>query len=196
MSQLTPGATREQLAAALTRLWWLPLVRGVLLIVLGGYALFRPGMTAAAFTQVIGIFLIGDGVLAIVSGLLGETQFRLWAILRGVLLIAVGAFVFGHAAVVTGVTVTVIMYTIAIGVITGGLLEIVTAVRERKQLEGEGWLMLAGALAVLFGLLLMAAPLSFGLLIVRIIGVYAIFFGVALIVFAFKMRRFGKALRP
>ena len=45
MSDVPENSPGLHVAQALGRLWWLPLVRGILLLLLGAYALFRPGMT-------------------------------------------------------------------------------------------------------------------------------------------------------
>jgi uncharacterized membrane protein HdeD (DUF308 family) len=68
----------------------------------------------------------------------------------------------------------------------------IAAIQDRKQIEGEGWLILGGALTVLFGVVLLVAPLSFGLFMVRVLGVFAIFSGVSMFVFAFRLRGLGK----
>ena len=98
----------------------------------------------------------------------------------------------GHSAFVAGVTATVALYVIAFGVIASGVLEIVAAIRDRKEIEGEGWLLLSGGLAVLFGVLLLISPIAFGLFIVRVLGAYAILYGISLIALAFRVRSFGK----
>jgi uncharacterized membrane protein HdeD (DUF308 family) len=185
---------REQAAEVMGRLWWLPLVRGLCLILLGGYALFRPGLTVAALTQVVAIFLVADGILAILAGILGETPSRLWTIVRGIIAILVGVFVFGHAAVVAGLAATIVLYIVAFGAIASGIVEIVAAIQDRKEIEGESWLILGGVLAIVFGILLLVAPLTFGQLIVRILGAYAIVFGGVLVPLAFRIRKLGKKL--
>lgn len=195
MIEAESSTPRQHVAEAIGRLWWLPLLRGILMLILGSYALFRPGMTVGAFVQVIGIFVIADGILAIVAGIVGEVPSRLWVIIRGVLEILVGLFVFANPFLVSGITATFLLYLIAFAAILGGILEIVAAIQDRKQIEGEGWLILGGALTVLFGVLILMAPLSFGLLIVRILGGFAIFAGVSLIVFAFRVRGLGKHLQ-
>ena len=43
MSETSSAAPRERFAEAIGRLWWLPLARGIVLLVLAGYALFPPG---------------------------------------------------------------------------------------------------------------------------------------------------------
>ena len=166
----------------------------VLLILVGLYALFRPGMTAVALTQVIAIFLIADGVLSIIAGILGETPSRLWTIVRGVVEILIGVFVFGHAVAVAGITTNVILYIIAFGAIVTGILEVIAAIQDRKEIEGEIWMILGGLLTVLFGLVLMMAPLFWGTMIVRLLGIYAIVYGISLIALAFRIRKFGKHL--
>jgi uncharacterized membrane protein HdeD (DUF308 family) len=186
---------RPHLAEAIRSLWWLPLVRGLFLLVLGGYALFRPGMTVAVLVQVIGIFLIADGVLAILAGMLGDVPSRGWTIVRGVLAILAGIFVFANPVLVAGITAVALLYLVAITSILVGVLEIVAAIRDRNDIEGEGWLILGGVLGVLFGVLLLIAPISFGLLMVRILGVFAIIAGISLTLFAFRLRGLGKQLQ-
>jgi uncharacterized membrane protein HdeD (DUF308 family) len=194
MSDLTAVSPRQQVAEAIGSLWWLPLLRGVMLIILGGYALFRPGMTVVALTQVVGVFVIADGILAIIAGILGQTPSRGWTIVRGVIAILIGIFVFGHAVAVAGITATVVLYVIAFGAIVTGVLEVMAAIQERKEIEGAGWLLFGGVLAILFGVLLLIAPLAFGELVVRVLGAYAIIYGIALAVLAFRVRSLGKAL--
>jgi uncharacterized membrane protein HdeD (DUF308 family) len=68
----------------------------------------------------------------------------------------------------------------------------VAAIQDRKHIEGEGWLVLSGSLAVLFGFLLLMAPLSFGLLMIRVLGVFAILLGITMVGFAFRLKKFSK----
>ena len=195
MSEASSETPRDRVEGALGSLWWLPLIRGILLLLVGSYALFRPGMTIGALAQVVGIFVIVDGILSIVAGIMGDVPSRGWVIVRGVLEILVGAFVFANPLIVAGVTATFLVYVLAFSAILSGVLEIVAAIQDRKQIEGEGWLVLGGAITVLFGVVLLISPLSFGLFMVRVLGASAIFSGVSLIVFAFRLRRLGKKLK-
>lgn len=192
MSNSAASLPRERLTEAISSLWWLPLVRGIVLLILGGYALLNPGMTAIALAQVVGAFMVVDGILAIIAGIVGQTPSRLWTIVRGALAILVGLFVFAHPVAVAALATEIIIYVIAFSMILCGLVEIVAAIRDRKEIEGEGWLILSGAIGGLFGVLLLATPVAFGLFMVRVLGAFAIINGIALIVLAFRVRRLGK----
>ena len=101
------------------------------------------------------------------------------------LAVLIGIFVAGHSFLVAGVTTVTIMYIVGLAAIVLGILEIVAAIQDRKEIEGEGWLMLGGAMMIVLGVLLLMAPLQFGLLLVRILGIYAIIFGISQIVLSF-----------
>lgn len=175
-------------------LWWLLLLRGVLLIAVGGYALFTPGVTLMAYAFILGIFVLTDGLLAILAGLLGWVETRWWAILRGVIGIAAGLFVVAHPALVGVIAVTTIVILLAIQSIIGGGMEIAAAISERKKIEGEWWLVASGVLSIVFGGILLASPLLAGAMLIRVLGVFAILAGVTIIVAAFRLHSFGKRL--
>ncbi len=185
-------AERKSVLFAISQLWWLPLMRGIMLIILGLYALFNPGMTVDVLTKVIGIWVVAEGIVSIIAAVLGKTSSRLWTGIRGALMILAGLLVFGHSALVAGITATTILFVIAFFAVLAGVLEIVVAIQDRKQIEGEGWMILSGALMILFGLILFVAPLSFGILMIRVLGAFAIINGISLIVMAFRIRGIGK----
>lgn len=185
---------RRLVAEAISCAWWIALLRGLLLIALGAYALFQPNMTLVALTQVVGIFVVVDGVSAIITALLGWTDSPGWTIARGVLGIVVGGFVIGQSALIAGVTAMFVMYVLALHALAAGALEIVVAIRQRKVIEGEGWLILNGVLTILFGIILAIAPLLATYLLIRILGAYAIFFGVSILVFSWGLKGLGRRI--
>lgn len=192
----TTADPRQQIGQVISELWLLVLLRGILLVILGGYALAQPGLTLLTLTQVIAVFAILDGGIAIAAGIMGAAESRGWTIVRGVLGILAGGFVLGHPLVVAGFGLTVIVLIIAFQTIACGVFEIMVAIRERKQIEGEGWLILSGVLALIFGAILLVSPFVSGLIMISILGAFTIVFGVTLIVNSFRMRKLGKAMAP
>ena len=86
------------------------------------------------------------------------------------------------------VTALAVVYYVAIWAIATGLLEIVAAVRLRRQIQGEVWLVLAGIVSVAFGVWLVARPGQGALTLLWLIALYAVAFGIVLLLLAFKVR--------
>lgn len=191
---LSEYSSQREIIGALGKIWWLPLLRGIILVALGIYALLQPAITIAALTQVMGFFLIIDGVIAVAAGVTGRVPSRVWTILRGIVAILVGAFVFAHPMLVAGMTAVVIMYMIAFSAILSGVIEITAAIRDHREIEGVGGYIIGGILSIIFGVLLLISPFLFGLMMVRIIGVFAAITGVVMIVLAFRLKGIGKRL--
>ena len=99
-----------------------------------------------------------------------------------------------------GITALVLLYLIAAWAVVTGLLEVAAAVVLRRELRGEWLLALAGVLSVAFGILLAVRPGEGVIAIVSVIGVFAIVFGVALLVLGARLRRLrrggDRTLRP
>ena len=194
MAEVSPLEPRLRVAEALSRLWWLPLLRGILFAILGCYALAQPIKMTAALAQVIAIFIIADGVFLIVAGIIGEVPSRGWTIARGVIEILVSCFVFANAYLFTMVGGVMLISMLAFAAIFTGILEIIAAISDRKEIEGEGWIILGGVLSVIFGGILLSKPLTSGVILVQVLGIFAIFSGVSMVFYAFRLRKLGKKL--
>ena len=88
-----------------------------------------------------------------------------------------------------GITGIVLLMFIAAWAIVTGIMEIVGAVRLRKEIDDEWYLIASGVLSVLFGLLLLARPETGALSLIFVIGAFAIFFGALQVSFALRLRR-------
>lgn len=186
--------SKREVLTAISSVWWLVLLRGVLLIVLGGYALFTPGLTLVAYSWVLGVFLLADGVLALIAGVMGWTESRGWTLLRGVLSLVAGLIIVAHPALFGVVAVMILATIIGLQLLIGGGLEIYVAIKQRKEIEGEGWMILGGVLSIIFGLLVIAAPLVAGKTMIQVLGVFAMIFGVSLCVTSFRLKGLGSRL--
>jgi len=164
--------------------WWALLLRGIAAALFGLAALFWPGLTLFVLIVFFGAYALVDGVLAIVAGIRGSEGSR-W------LLLAEGVFgvLAGLAALFwPGMTALVLLFLISAWAIFTGLLKVVMAIFFRREVE-NAWLMgLSGVLSILFGLVLAVLPGAGLLSLVWLIGIYALIFGIALIVLGFRAR--------
>ena len=174
---------------AISTKWWLLLLRGIALVILGFYALFTPGMTLLLWAMVFGCFLIFDGLLAIVAGIAGWIGSRGWTIVRGLLALVAGGFAIAHPALFGTIAGLTVIFVIAGFSIASGIMEIVVAIRERKVIEGEGWMILNGVFAILFGVVLLMAPMISLSVFIRFCGGFAILFGIIAVFVSFKLRK-------
>ncbi|MEM9251919.1 MAG: DUF308 domain-containing protein [Planctomycetota bacterium] len=183
-SDTAPDMT--QMMAALAKDWWLLLIRGVLLIILGIYAVLMPAQTLVTFCLIFGIFLIIDAVFSLASFIGGGGASRGWALARGLITLVLGLLIVGSPAVFGAAAALVLVYLIAAGMVIGGVAEI-AAVVQHKQHAGA-WVFIHGLLAIVFGLVLALLPLIAMAALIMVAGIYAIIFGVALIVLSFRLK--------
>jgi uncharacterized membrane protein HdeD (DUF308 family) len=175
----------------LARNWKLLALRGLCAIIFGILAFVWPGVTLGVLVLLYGAYALIDGVLAIVAALSKRQESGLpwWALLlEGLLGIGAGIVAF----VWPGITALFLLFLIAGWAIVTGVFEIIAAIRLRKEIEGELWLALSGALSIIFGLLLIVRPGAGALTVVWLIGAYAIFFGIFLLALAFRLKRFNE----
>jgi uncharacterized membrane protein HdeD (DUF308 family) len=172
----------------LRRYWWMTLLRGVISILFGIVIFAQPAISLLTLTLTFGIFAAADGITNIVSAIGGRKENENWWVLLLVGLAGVGAGVLTF--ITPGLTALALLFYVAAWAIATGLLEIVAAIRLRKEIEGEFWLFLAGLLSVAFGVLLMARPGLGALSVLWLIGGYAIAFGIILIGLALRARSF------
>jgi uncharacterized membrane protein HdeD (DUF308 family) len=174
------------LLRALAKNWWLLLLRGLAAILFGVLALEWPGLTLLTLVVLYGAYVLTDGVVAIIAALMGDTPGgRWWLAIAGVVGIAVGAFTF----MLPGMTAFFLLLTMAGWAIATGVLQIIGAIRLRKEIDNEWLLILSGAISVLFGLAIVTNPGGGALAIVWVIGTYAIIAGVLNIGLAFRLKQ-------
>jgi uncharacterized membrane protein HdeD (DUF308 family) len=90
-----------------------------------------------------------------------------------------------------GLTAIGLLYFIAAWWLVTGVLQIIYAIRVREEITNEWMLILSGALSVILGIVFMIFPGSGALSLIWVIGIYAMLFGILLIVLAFRLKGLG-----
>lgn len=179
--------TTSDLGAISRAAWWLVLLRGILLVLLGLFALFAPGSALLALVWVFGAYAIVDGVVAVAAGVRHRSSERhwVWHIVVGIVSIVAGIVAFAWP----GITAVAILFVIAFWSIAAGIAEIVQSFAMRRLGSASwGWMLAAGILGVVFGVLLIAWPGAGLLTLLWLLGIYAIVTGVVLVVVAVRLR--------
>jgi uncharacterized membrane protein HdeD (DUF308 family) len=173
----------------LAEFWWVLVLRGVAAIVFGIVAFLWPGITFEVLIAFFGAYMLIDGVFGTIAAVRGRHHARHWVLmlLEGLLGIVVGVLTW-VAPLMTGL---VLLMWIASWAILTGVIEVVQAIRLRKEIEGEFWLALAGLLSIGFGVLLLAFPLAGALALLWVLASYAVAFGIVLVVLGLRVRGTG-----
>jgi uncharacterized membrane protein HdeD (DUF308 family) len=86
------------------------------------------------------------------------------------------------------ITALSLLYLTAFWAISLGAVQVVTAIRLRREIAGELWLVVGGLLTILFGIFIAVFPGSGLLSLVWIVGAWAIVFGITNLILAWRLR--------
>ncbi|KLL95149.1 MULTISPECIES: HdeD family acid-resistance protein [Rhodococcus] len=182
-------SSNDPFRSLLKQIWWVVLLRGILAVLFGVVALVWPGITVWALVVVFAAYAIIDGIVLVVQSIRDKPEGWGWWLAMGVVSVLAGLV----ALFWPGITALALLYVIAFYAILFGITGIVGGVRFRKVPEsGWVWSVLAGVVAVLFGIVLLIFPGEGILSLIVLLGIYAILFGVLLVILAFQARSAAK----
>ena len=171
--------------AVLARNWWVFVMRGLLALLFGLIAILAPGATMLSLALLFAAYAFADGIFAIASAVRAARAHERWGllVLEGVvnMLAALAALAW------PGLTVLVFVTLLGVwALISGGLL---LAASFKVEHDHGRWWMLLGALAsIVYGGLLLLAPVLGALVLAWWLGAYALVFGIAMLVLGFHLR--------
>lgn len=144
-------------------------------------ALFLTKATLAVLVVFFAAFLLATGIFALVVGALA----RSWMLaIEGVLGIVIDAVTFAYPRI----TVLALALLIAAWAILTGILAVWGGVLLRRVIANDWLLVVSGVLSILFGILVAIFPGAGLVAIVWVIGIYAILWGVLLLMLGFRLR--------
>jgi uncharacterized membrane protein HdeD (DUF308 family) len=166
-----------------SNIWWLFLLQGIAGILLGLMLLTAPGETLVALVTFIGFYWLITGVLALVQVFVDRSVPWIWSLLSGLLGIAAGVLVLKHPLFAALSVPAVLVIILGVQGLIMGVIEIIGGFKG----GGIGSFIL-GAINILVGLLLLGSPVAAALAVPFIFGLLLVVQGVALIVWAFRVR--------
>lgn len=160
-------------------------LRGCIAIVFGTVALFLPATALFAFVVAFGAYAFVDGLFALTTAFSAEHRFSRWSLLlEGITGMSAAAVTFFTPRL----TALALLYVIAVWALLIGIFKIANTIRHRKQIRGEGLIILSDIAPLLLGIILFVLPLMIGLVLISVIGVYGIVVGILLLRTAVRIR--------
>ena len=169
--------------------------RGILALLLGIGAILFPLSAVFAFTLLFAAYCLIDGIASLVAGMRGarEPGHRWGALVfSGIVGILIGILFLIAPLIATVAYAFVVLVMLAAWSIITGILEIVAAVRLRREMEGEWLLGISGAISLLLGVaiivLVIPYPAASILSAAWLIALFAFTSGIVLIAQSLRLR--------
>lgn len=172
--------------------WWMMLIEGIGLLVLGGLTLFWPGVTLPILVMAFGIYRVAMGLTYILCHFIYKARFGVdggFSVGRGILdLLIGGMFLLMPGLILTFFSMIVGFFSITIGIT-------ITAIGFRT----EGWwkaiMVVLGILLAAFGFFAFWSPIGFAAVFLLILGVLLGFMGIFTITRSLSMRKALKQIQ-
>lgn len=175
----------KQDKAVAKQLWGLGIAFGVVSILFGILALFWPGLTVGLLIVLFGVFVLLWGIVGLISSLASISSDKFWWLELIFSLLAVGLAVYLLRNPETAATIFV--FFIGLTFLVRGVVDIVEGIFDGSRKGGNRvFSIILGVLGIVAGVITLAHPVSAGLVVVWVIGLYAVLYGSLLIAFAFR----------
>jgi uncharacterized membrane protein HdeD (DUF308 family) len=184
-------AIRRKILATMHAHWKLFMLQGVLMLVLGVFAIMLPMVSTLAIELLVGWLLLIGGVLRAISLLRSQRMPGYWwSMLSAVLAIVLGILlVFQPLQGELTLTLLLTVFFILEGVAT-----ILIAVRLRTHLGNWGWILFSGVVDLLLAFLILQGwPSTAAWAIGLLVGINMLFTGLSLAMSALAARTLGDA---
>ncbi len=171
-------------AEDLSRSWWMLLILGILSIGFGALLIFWPGRTLTVVTTIVGLFMIVAGVIRFFVAVFDSDADGRWLlVISGIVGVVLGVVIMRNPES----TIKVIVLLTAIFWIISGMVDFFRGLTN-EMLPDRGARIAFGALAAVFGIVILAWPdITIGVFAV-LMGIYVVLFGILEVVASFQVK--------
>jgi uncharacterized membrane protein HdeD (DUF308 family) len=167
--------------------WWFLTLKGILFIIFGVLAIVYPDTALKSVLIYLGIVILLMGIVFLVAAIRSIRNKYPWELymLEAVVDIILGILFIAYPAFTVKVFVTLIGIW---AVILGGY-QLITYYRMRKAMGNNPMYIYTGLFALVLGLLFIFNPFGTGMVVTILIGIFAVIFGIMMIVISINMRK-------
>ncbi len=170
-----------------SRSWWLAMLTGIVLFIIGLLVFGYPGQSYIAMSLVFGIVILVSGIVQLVMAASERNlPARGWVITGGIIEAIIGLILTFYPAV----SAATLPYFLGFWLIFRGinLLSLTTGMRA-NNIPGMGWTIFLAVLLFVCAVFILLNPIVYGIGAVVIwVGVSFIVAGVSLFIFSFQLR--------
>lgn len=174
---------------AMANKWWVFVLAGVLIVLLGMFAIVSPYIAGLAIALVVGWVFLFAGILHIVQAFWNMRTTSLWL----PLLIGVFYFIVGLALLAYPI-LTLVSLTLLLGAffLIEGILTILWAFQ--RGVQNRGWLIFSGVITLILAFIILSQwPVAAAWVVGTLVGIELIFRGVSLMSLGFALHGRGLA---
>jgi len=176
--------------ALVKRAWWAFVVGGLAMVLFGLMAFSNPGIALFVLAMFFAASVMVDGVSNIIGSLQNREKDGWWILLLMGLL---GAAVGGYALFNPPLSIMAFILIVAFEAMVLGVFLVLLGYKVRKTSSREWVLYLAGALSILFGILVIANPVTGSRTVVYMIASWSLVIGILKVAFGLKVRKLAPA---
>lgn len=177
-----------------SRSWWALIVRGLAAAIFGIIAIANPGGVTNFVIRFLGVLILIAGIVGLLSAMRHREESKASSILA---VPAVIGIVLGIILVlIPGAIAGFFIFLLGLVVFIYGIWEIYQAFRLRKDVGNEWMPFLIAAVAIIIGIILMAARATIASTMMWLLGVFALVLGVLWIALGIRARGWAKQAEP
>lgn len=182
---------RNELSSLEKQLWGLAIGQGLLAILFGIVALFWPGLTVALLIVFFSVFLLVWGAVGIIVSLSTSGTNKFWWLELVFSVLAVGLAVYMLRNPIE--TAAIFVFFIGLTFLVRGLVDLLEGFFDKTRVgDSRVFALVTGAIGVLAGIITLLHPVSAGVAVVWVIGLYAVLYGSMVIAFAIRAQKLIK----
>lgn len=177
----------------LHKAWKNILAAGIASLLFGLIGLLWPAIPLLSLIWIFAAYMILKGLSFIAGSWEARREDDKWWLLflYGLLCVVTGII----AAAYPGLTTLILGLIISLNLLAAGLLQIAMAIHVRKEIKGEGWLILSGLITVAAAIYLLIIPGGGALAMLWFIALVALIIGILFILLALKAKKWSERLQ-
>jgi uncharacterized membrane protein HdeD (DUF308 family) len=175
-------------------MWKLMMIRGIFLVVVGLILLLFPKGTLTTLVFILGIYWLIDGIVTIINAAQRSKIYSKWwwGLITGGFSILAGLIVLFKPLSSTVFTTSFLMWLLGIVAIINGISGLITGIKLNKMQHGAPSIIWGGMFSIVLGIILISAPFTTALVIIKVLGSFTIFAGLITVLFANKIKNKAK----